>query len=261
MDPKICCIKECDLPVLALGMCNKHWQRNRKYGSPAATMAHSGTMVGLSAPERFARQMKTAGPDECWPWAAGTDKDGYGIFRGVYDGVEYQRATRYSWALHNRQQVPKGILVCHSCDNPRCVNPNHLFLGTTLENNMDKIAKGRDGGPKGSLNHHAVLTEAQALEVLADPRPYAQIAADYGVTASTIGSVKAKSSWAHLDAPSVKNPHARANNRKGKGTKITAADVLAIRASQEMGVTLAKRYGVSPGLICNIIKRRTWAHV
>lgn len=254
----ICGCKGCNLPVLALGMCNKHWQRNRKYGSPFAVKTHAGAMRGLTAPERFGLQMKMT--EECWIWAAGLDADGYGRFRGVYEGMQYTRAHRYSWALHNRQNIPKGMLVCHRCDNPRCVNPDHLFLGTDSDNMRDKIAKNRHNVPKGELNRRAILTEAQALAILGDPRPYAQIAADYGVTAPTIGSIKNRESWAHLEVEVVKNSAPRAN-RKGKGTKITEADVREILKAEKSGTELAEQFGVSRGLICNIQKRRTWAHV
>lgn len=256
---EICGCKGCDLPVVALGMCNKHWQRNRKYGTPFAVKTRTWEMRGLAAPERFGKQVKFT--DNCWEWAGPTDKDGYGIFRGEFEGVAYQRAHRYSWALHNKQNIPKGILACHKCDNPRCVNPDHIFLGTGADNMRDKIEKGRQRAPKGAAAYHSILSEAQAQAVLADPRAYAVIAADYGVKASTIGSIKARVSWTHLDGEAVKNPHARSSNRRGKGTKLTAEIVKAIKASTEPGKQLAERYGVSPQLITNIRKRRTWAHI
>jgi hypothetical protein len=183
------------------------------------------------------------------------------VFNGIYDGVKYYRATRYSWALHNRKQVPADMLVCHSCDNPSCVNPNHLFLGTDLDNMLDKIAKERHNVPKGELNFSAILTEKQALAILADPRPYLQIAAEFGVSEGTINDIKNRYSWKHLDAPSVKNPNARLLNRRGKGTKLTAEKVLEIRASTEPGTALAVKYGVSKGMISAIKTRRLWSHV
>lgn len=252
----VCGCKGCDLPVYALGMCNKHWHRNRKYGTPFAVKARSWEMRGLSAPERFGKQVKFT--EGCWEWVGPADKDGYGVFRGVFEDVPYQRAHRYSWALHNKQQIPKGMLICHQCDNPKCVNPDHLFIGTGGDNMRDKVAKGRHNAPKGAAAPTAILTEAQAQAILGDPRPYALIAADYGVQPSTIGSVKARVSWAHLEGEVAKN---HPNNRKGKGTKLTAEIVRAIKASTEQGKTLAERYGVSPQLITNIRKRRTWAHV
>lgn len=256
---KICGCKGCDLPVLALGMCNKHWQRNRKYGSPFMVKSHSGLMKGLTAPERFNEQVKKT--EGCWEWAACTDKDGYGRFRGVYDGAIYTKAHRYSYALHNKQNVPLNMLVCHRCDNPRCVNPEHLFLGTDSENMRDKIAKGRYNIPRGELSVQAVISEAQAIAILGDVRPYAQIAADYGVKASTIGSIKNKASWAHLEHESIKNPLARAANRKGKSKLLTEDDVRAIRSSTEPGITLAEQYGISPQLVSHIKTRKRWQHI
>lgn len=255
---KECCIKGCDLPVLCLGLCNKHWRRNRKYGSPVALKSHSGSMKGLSARERFDLQMKVT--EDCWLWAAGCDKDGYGRFVAEYEGVKYQKAHRYSWALHNRQQVPKDMLVCHKCDNPRCVNPDHLFLGTPGDNMRDKIAKNRHNIPRGELAPKAILTEEQATAILVDPRPYAQMAADYGVAASTIGSVKSRHSWAHLEVEKVvKGP--RISGKKGKGSKVNEAIVKEILASSKAGKDLAEQFGISRQLVCNIQKRRIWAHV
>lgn len=255
---QLCGIKGCDLPVKALGLCNKHWHRNRKYGSPLALKSHSGTMKGLSARERFDLQMKVT--EGCWIWAAGMDKDGYGRFRGEYDGRMYLTAHRYSWALHNRQQIPDGMLVCHKCDNPRCVNPDHLFLGTNTDNMRDKIAKNRHNAPRGALAPTAILTEEQARAILADPRPYAQIAADYGVAAPTIGSIKSRKSWAHIEVDHVvKGP--RISPRRGKGSKVTEAIVKEILASSKAGKDLADQFGISRQLVCNIQKRRIWAHV
>lgn len=254
-----CGIKGCENPVLALGLCNLHWRRNRLYGSPMALKAHSGMFRGVPARERFERQHKKS--DGCWEWTASIDGDGYGKFKGELLGVVYNKAHRFSWAMHSGTAIPENMHVCHSCDNRRCVNPAHLWLGTNEDNMADKIAKGRSRSVRGNEHPDALLTEDQVRAILADPRPYTVLAHEYGVKASTIGSVKNRASWAHIEGPVVKDPHARANNRKGKGSKLTADMVRAIKASTEPGKTLAERYGVSPQLITNIRKRRTWAHI
>ena len=191
----ICCIKECDLPTVALGLCNKHWRRNKKYGSPVAVSSHSGSNRGLPAEIRFAKSVtKTEG---CWIWTASRDKNGYGIFRGMIGQTEFTRAHRYSYALHTGDLLI-GMQALHSCDNPSCVNPAHLSSGTNADNMRDKINKGRQRTPVGEKSGHAILTERQVKSILLDPRPYVEIAAQYDVKPSTIGSVKQRKSWKHI---------------------------------------------------------------
>lgn len=191
----VCCIKECNLPALTLGLCNKHWRRNKKYGSPVAVSSHSGLFRGLPAEERFAKSVnKTEG---CWIWKASKDKNGYGIFRGMIGNTTFTKAHRYSYALHTGDLLI-GMQALHTCDNPSCVNPEHLFAGTNADNMRDKAQKGRSKVPVGEKHGKAVLTERQVHRILKDPRPYVEIATQYNVAPSTIGSIKQRVSWRHL---------------------------------------------------------------
>lgn len=260
LDPNVCCIKGCDEPVVALGLCNKHWRRNRRYGSPVALKSHSGSMKGLSAEDRFLLQVKKT--EGCWLWAAATDKDGYGIFRGSVGGMMYTKAHRFSYVFYTGEVIPAGLVVMHSCDNPRCVNPDHLSLGTTLDNMRDKIAKGRARVPQGESSPHSALTEDQVRAILLDARPYAQIAADYGVAASTIGSIKQRISWRSLEVEQV--GHAKRIGQRGAkqwSTHLTDDNVREIRSSGLTGKELADKFDLSPQAICDIRKRRSWKHV
>lgn len=79
--------------------------------------------------------------DSCWLWIGSRLPTGYGTFRV---GKKVKRAHRVSWELHNGPIIDGSLLVCHTCDNPMCVNPDHLFLGTNLDNMRDRNAKGRN---------------------------------------------------------------------------------------------------------------------
>jgi len=255
-----CCIKGCDLKVLALGLCDKHWKRNKKYGSPAATKNHAGMFQGMSAPERFLSRIKKT--EGCWFWTGGKDRDGYGIFKGEVGGMMFNKAHRYSYALHTGDLLV-GRQACHTCDIPSCVNPAHLFSGTAKDNIDDMIAKGRQQRLPGESNGNAVLTQAQARAILGDARPYTAIAADYGVTPMTVSDIKNKHSWKHLNNEAKKAPR-KQPNRSGEKcytAKLTADNVLFIRASDNRGKDLALKFNVTPATISDIRKRRSWAHI
>ena len=100
--------------------------------------------------------------DECWEWKAATLQSGYGRF---WDGNRDIRAHRYSWELYNKRKIPKGMLICHHCDNPPCCNPKHLFLGTQKDNMRDMVEKGRYKGPMLSGENH-ILSKLTKNEVI-----------------------------------------------------------------------------------------------
>jgi hypothetical protein len=137
--------------------------------------------------------------DGCWLWTAAV-KDGkhaYGIF-GVKAGL-YPRAHRVSWMMHHDAVVPNGLCVLHECDTPRCVRPDHLFLGTRADNAADMVAKGR--GHLGEKDGNAKLTESavQAIRELAAKRvPQTRIAAMFGIAQSTVSKIALGYRWRHV---------------------------------------------------------------
>lgn len=253
----ICCVKGCEKATISLGLCINHLRRTQKYGSPVASQTTAWRWRHLSHEDRFWKQVKKS--DGCWLWQTGRDADGYGAFKGEHDGVLYVRAHRYSFALHHRHP-PKTMNVCHTCDTPACVRPDHLFLGTVAVNMADKMAKGRHRTLFGQNQPRAILTEDQAKAILLDPRPHAQIANEYGVHTQTISSLKTRVSWPHLGAEKGVKAK-RISPQRGKSDKVTPEIVRAIRASADKGVDLAKRYGIKPQDVSDIRHRRSWKHI
>lgn len=90
--------------------------------------------------ELFWSKVKEGGPDECWPWLAAIDRDGYGRF---WIGYTFVPAHRYAFAYKYGEALNQKDIICHHCDNPKCCNPGHLFKGTTHDNVIDKMRKGR----------------------------------------------------------------------------------------------------------------------
>ncbi len=254
----VCCVKGCDNKPISLGLCVNHFRLNRKYGSPVARRLAQWRWMKLTFAERFWTNVRKG--DGCWLWQGAVDKDGYGLFNGETGGSVYVRAHRFSYALHDGP-IPSGHLICHSCDNPSCVRPDHLFAGTPSQNTQDMLAKGRQNMPFGAEHHHAKLTEAQVLLILDDPRPHSSIALEYNVSTGTISDIKRRRSWPHLGSePGVKAP--RISPRRGKSDKgVTPEIVRIIRASEERGIDLAVRYGLKPQDVSDIRHRRSWAHI
>lgn len=91
--------------------------------------------------ERFWAKVTKLKDDQCWEWQAARDRDGYGAF--WYHDAQH-RASRVAWSLTNAQwPIPTGQVVRHKCDNPPCVNPAHLELGTNRDNDNDRVERGR----------------------------------------------------------------------------------------------------------------------
>lgn len=109
----------------------------------------------------FWKRVSRAGDNDCWTWLGCVDSKGYGRLRhGKRNAVQNMRANRVSWMVHHGA-VPDDLVVMHLCDNPICVNPRHLALGTTAANNWDAIHKGRFRAPN-SLKTHCLRGHALA---------------------------------------------------------------------------------------------------
>ena len=147
---------------------------------------------------RFLTKIKIGTGTECWHWLGWKTPGGYGRF-----GFENKNwiVTRLMWSSFYGY-LPDEILVLHRCDNPSCVNPSHLFLGTIQDNIADCVAKNRHA--KGEKKPFAKLNPKQVLAIrkeLSEGVKYGSLpilAAKYGVTAQTISNVNSGRTWSHI---------------------------------------------------------------
>jgi len=134
----------------------------------------------------------------CWLWLAATTPAGYGkIYVDSQTGVDMAHRVSY---MEAHGAIPNGLFVCHECDNPACVRPDHLFLGTQADNLADMTRKGRrrNGYPRGEKNGNAKLSIDQVAGIrnrLAAGEKQASIAADYAIHQSTVSKIHLKKSW------------------------------------------------------------------
>lgn len=143
--------------------------------------------------DRFWRQVARGGPDDCWQWLGAPRGKGYGAFSVKVGDEARQRkqidAHRFSYELHVAP-IPPGMLVCHHCDNPPCVNPAHLFVGTYADNNRDKSMKGRNPGNRTSVGRQPYALRGDELEVaramLAAGATQRAIATRFGISPAAV---------------------------------------------------------------------------
>lgn len=129
-----CVVEDCEkLRGGSRGWCEMHRARMRRHGT-----LEPGPTAHAPAEVRFWRRVDKT--DDCWLWTGGSNGLGYGVF-GIATG-QTMGAHRYSWQIVFGP-IPDGMFVCHQCDTPACVRPDHLFLGTHEDNMVDMVSKGR----------------------------------------------------------------------------------------------------------------------
>ena len=128
----------------------------------------------------------------CWEWKGGFFSSGYA--RAGLKGFS-KRASRMVYTFL-KGDIPEGLLMCHTCDNPKCVNPDHLFLGTTKDNLSDMVNKGRS--LKGETNYNAILTEKIVQKIRSSSRSVEYLSKRFKVSVSTIKDVLKRRTWKHV---------------------------------------------------------------
>lgn len=98
-------------------------------------------MGSIECLDRFWAKVNTQSDNGCWEWKEGVDEWGYGYF--YVNSSPSVRAHRFAYEIMTGERIPAGMIACHKCDNPKCVNPSHIFIGTDRDNSLDMVAKGR----------------------------------------------------------------------------------------------------------------------
>jgi hypothetical protein len=215
-------------------------------------------VIRRSLKDRFWSRVQKAG-SSCWLWTGTLNGSGYGVLGAGGRGGKLLRAHRVAWEFH-KGPIPDGLHCLHRCDNPRCVNVDHLFLGTNQDNIADRVRKGRSKAPifRGEDHAQAKLSNDVIRRIREDGRIQRVIAADYGLRQSDISRIKLRQAWKHVDGEVING-----GIRGGAlyRAKLTEDAVRRIRLDGRGLGAIAADYGVCKQSISAIKLRQTWKHV
>lgn len=192
---KICQFEGCGKQAICKGLCAAHYQQQRagKPLTPLQVQYH-----GYSEVKRFLMRVEKGEKHECWPWTGSRmNENWHGQWRN--QAGEIEPTHRATWRLFCGE-IPEGMHVLHKCDNPICVNPDHLFLGTRSDNAKDMWAKKR-ARPKaqhGEGHGCSKLTDEDVRRIRESSTSGVELAEQYGVGKTTISSIRLRKTWRHI---------------------------------------------------------------
>ena len=187
---KICVVEGCKTKSRAGGMCQKHYDRVRRTGVP------DDPVWKREDPRILFKRHINIDENGCWLWTGATHK-GYGRFR--LEGKNSMPSHRAAWVLFREFCKDfDSLLVCHKCDVPLCVNPDHLFLGTVQDNVDDKIKKKRLVVIKGTEQPHAKLNDDAIRLIRSGQVSRTKLVEMFGVSLGLIKGIRAGKRWKHV---------------------------------------------------------------
>jgi len=175
---------------LRIGAWRKRNSCNRKCGT-----AYRIWKAGKTAKVLFyERTLLPEKEGDCWIWRGETIRGGYGRLK-----IKGERhiAHRLSYEIFHGK-IPDQLIVRHDCDNPKCVNPNHLIIGTHKDNTGDIWARNRGNPPKGEVNGQSKLTEEDIIVIRERRESIAKTARRYGVSVGCIANIRSRKTWKHI---------------------------------------------------------------
>jgi hypothetical protein len=222
--------------------------------------------------DRFWRCMDKGTESECWIWKIALCQRGYGKFQV---GRKTIRANRFAIVASGRE-IPDGMFSCHKCDNPPCCNPNHLFIGSPADNQMDMVLKGRslkgDKNPsrihpelyRGENNHAHQLTDEIVSKLRENPPIGANMnseALKYAVSASVLRGAILGSTWKHLPSMSQEKIHAFLNSNPPVRVRISRQTADLVKEQLALGLSakeIALKMGVHQRTVLRIASGYSW---
>jgi hypothetical protein len=219
--------------------------------------------------ERFWSKVDLDGPihpllkTKCWLWLGAHQMDsGHGVFRLRGTNMPAGKAA----LILSDVEVTAGLNICHHCDNPPCIRPDHLFQGTDKENAQDMAQKGRSSW--GEKHYRAKLTNADARSIIQEYAAGAlakDLAAKYRVSPSAVGALLTGRQWKQLTGGASVS-HGRGRGERAHAAKLTEAVVLEIRQKYATGKLgnlsqVARDLGVQRHAIYALLSGKTWAHI
>lgn len=208
--------------------------------------------------DRFWDKVDKTTVDACWPWRGGRDKDGYGYFRV---GGGNRRAHRVAYVVSHGSLEP-ALDVCHACDNPRCVNPRHLWVGTNQDNSDDMVRKGRS--LCGIANPKVRLSERKVQEVvrLADlGLLQKEIAQRIGCNQRTVSTILTGRQWARVTGrPRIVGRRVGESHPKARLTALLARRIAQLGRTQS-ATAIAALLDLPRPTVYSVLSGQTWNHV
>jgi predicted XRE-type DNA-binding protein len=207
--------------------------------------------------QRFYRKVKFGSSDDCWEWNAYTYR-GYGR---LFVNKKSTLAHRISYIIFYGKQILDDMQVCHKCDNRKCVNPNHLFIGTNQDNALDMEQKGRGRHPKWSNHWNAKITEKDVIDIRNlyhnEKITLKKIANIYKLNWGSVSQIVSGKCWHGIGG--------EINKEKYKNiAKLKPENVIEIKKLIDDGIlqkNIAKIFGISPTAISAIHMGKTWKEV
>lgn len=195
---RICLAHGCENIVRSKSYCFKHYARFKRRGSPYIVLTNYDKKPKYASLKEYIDQSyKLDFETNCWEWTRSLKNFGYG---NAWWERKHWIAHRLSWVFYNGE-ISKDTNVLHKCDNAKCINPEHLFLGSYLDNNIDRKNKGRNANTNGDKNPFSKLKEHQVIDIiqrLENGEKGRRLAELYSVSKGAISKIKKGKNWSYL---------------------------------------------------------------